>query len=208
MTKYIVSCSGGVDSVVLAHYLRSINKLYSVFHFRFKEPEEFSKKANTVVEDLMVSLNVPLYVAYESSEVLVNNKEATWRLQRYKALKELTEENNLQVAVGHHMDDQKTSYVLSFLKNSDRCFIPPLKVILENTVIRPFIILKWDKEKILDYAKKHNLRYVEDPYNVVGDRGTIDLILPDLKEIKQFEKVFEKKYENWWKKNLYNNLVV
>lgn len=203
--KYIVSCSGGVDSMALAHYLHKQGKLDSIFHFVYTNPPEFVLEAKTAVGILSDTLNVPLHLDYESKTPNSNNLESNWRHQRYKSLEKISKKLNTPAAVGHHMDDQLASYILSFLKNSSRCFIPPKNIIYNNTVYRPFIIEKFFKCDILEYAKENKIYYVDDPFNFYGDRSTVDLILPDLKNIKQTLPVFYKKYNKWYNKH-YSNL--
>lgn len=201
--KYICSCSGGVDSVVLCHYLKSKGQLDSIFHFVYSDPQDFSLSALRIVNSLHQTLNVPIFVGEEDYD-FDGNLEGNWRVQRYKKLAEVCKERRTMAAVGHHMDDQMTSYVLSKLKNSSRCFIPISAELYGAKVVRPFSMLRWNKEDIKKYSKENNLIYVEDPFNLVGDRSNVDLCLHRLKRIKQFKNIFSKTYEEWINKNYKN----
>lgn len=202
MEKYIVSCSGGVDSVVLAHWLHSKNQLHTIYHFVYNEPKEFSENALNVVKQMSLEWNVHLKISTEKSDN-INNKEYSWRKQRFESVYQYSKETGLKLALGHHLDDQMTSYVLSLIKESSRCFIPLENNLFGVDIIRPFLYdNSWDKDKIINYAVEHNLEYVEDPMNLIGDRSIIDLILPDLKQIQQFKPVFLKKYCKFLKKVL------
>lgn len=205
MTKHkaVVACSGGVDSVALCHYLKRLDKLESIFHLVYEDSIEFSEAALDCVQRLSKTLNVPLTVKRES-EILEtessNNKEKYWRDLRYRAISSLYK--NKTVCLAHHMDDQLTSYILSLLKDSARCFIPPINQYESTEILRPFTILGVDKAQIYQYVEKYQLEYVEDPMNSFGDRSTIDSILINLKLISQLMPIFKKKYKKYMSKVL------
>lgn len=206
--KYMVACSGGVDSMVLANYLHSLNKLDSLYHHVYLTPKEFSNDALKVVTNLSEDLKIPLYLTYEC--VSPNgNSEATWREQRYNGLSKYATERGIVAATGHHIDDQFTSYVLSKLKDSSRCFTPIRNRIQNVEVCRPFIYMGWDKSLIRGYAATQKVRYVEDPYNELysNQRATIDHILPMIKTIEQTVALFKKAHTNWVNQN-YEGLIL
>ena len=112
--KRVVACSGGIDSVVLAYYLASHGLIDEIFHYVYDEPAEFSKLALNCVRELSSRLNLPLVVIKESEQFCinkVNNKEENWRNKRYSALCHRYTEKDV-IYLGHHMDDQLTSFFL------------------------------------------------------------------------------------------------
>ena len=64
-------------------------------------------------------------------------------------------------------------------------------------VLRPYCLWMINKGEIEKLKDLFELDYVEDPMNTVGDRATVDLVLPDLKQIKQLLPIFNKKYQQY-----------
>lgn len=196
-----VACSGGIDSVSLVYVLGKHSILKSIYHFVYEEPACFVKEAYECVCELARMFEVPLYIKTEKDYIKQrgllssNNKENNWREMRYEGMREIYGKNKETICVAHHLDDQRTSYILSLLKKSSRCFIPIETQWKEITIFRPYLLNNVDKAALIEYQQKERFRYVEDPFNVVGDRSTIDLVLPDLMQIKQFDVHFKKQYE-------------
>lgn len=197
--KRVIACSGGIDSVVLAYYLNTVGLIDEIFHYVYEEPAEFSKLALNCVTELSSRLDLPLVVIKESDNTTTdksNNKELDWRNKRYHALSQMYTEEDV-IYLGHHMDDQLTSYILHLLKDSARCFIPPITKYNHLNIIRPYCLWMINKGEIERLRELFELDYVEDPMNTVGDRATVDLVLPDLKQIKQLLPIFNKKYQQY-----------
>lgn len=210
MEKYLVACSGGVDSVVLAHYLASQNKLKGLVHYKYLDPtnENFLISAQNVVFKLKELLNTKLFLGFGYENDVDKNKEKMWRNARYSYFSEVYKEEKCKIAIAHHLDDQLASYTLSLVKNSDRCFIKPLTVVNDTPIIRPFLLDKkdWYKKDIYKYFNLHNLEFAEDPENMnpCGDRCNAEIANFYLKKIPQFLPLFKKKYKTFLEKQNLN----
>lgn len=190
----IVAFSGGIDSAVLTHFLNLRKELTGIAHYVYDDPNSnFPKEALKVAEQTATKYKVPLYTNNTNNQYS-NNKEDNWRKQRYEFFKEIYLKTNSSFAFGHHLDDQLASYVLSFVKGSERCFIPPNTAVNDVPVIRPFTLQNVWKEDIRHYAETHNISYVEDPFNQYGDRYLAERASLNLREIHQFIPVFKKNY--------------
>lgn len=197
----LVAFSGGVDSAVLAHHLHQKNRLDGIVHYVYSDPEvQFVNEAKQLAIQTAEQYGVPLHINCREITVRSNNCENKWREQRYLFFNEVYQSTKQTIAVAHHMDDQLASYLLSLVKQSDRCFIPIDTKIKGTPIHRPFLKMQWWKETIRYYQKEHNVAYVEDPMNYRGDRYHAEKAIEQLRCITQFMPLFTKKYKQYLQK--------
>ena len=114
-TEFGLAFSGGVDSVVFAHYLKSQNKKFKLYFFNHGNDED--KKALAFAEAFSLKYNIELIT--NSDVVYIKEAEHKWRNARYKWL----ESFNVPIVTGHNLDDVVSGYLLFWIKGQEK-FIP------------------------------------------------------------------------------------
>jgi tRNA(Ile)-lysidine synthase len=167
--KIYVAYSGGVDSHVLLHALSELRSEFPhldlnaihIHHGMQKEADAWDEHCKAICR----ALNVP----YVSKKVLVEIKggdspEAEARKARYKAFESLIGDHYLLLA--QHLEDQTETCLLQLCRGSGikgLAAMPMQKKLGKGQMLRP--LLSVSKSSILDYAKQHDLKNIEDPSN-------------------------------------------
>jgi tRNA(Ile)-lysidine synthase len=150
--KVSVALSGGVDSVVLLHYLK---RNHDVTALHYVHDSEYALTELEFVTNMCKEWNVRLVVEYQTKPKSKDqSKEEGWREARYKFFKNVDE----TVCTGHTLNDAAEWYVFSSLNGAGHYM-----EYRHANVVRPFITTR--KEELLAYAKKHELTWLEDPSN-------------------------------------------
>ena len=154
-----VAFSGGVDSTVLLHALRAVPGSVAIHinHGLDAAAREWVRHCATVAREFGVRL--------ESQSVCVDahgNREQAARSARYAALRELLAAGDLLV-LGHHADDQAETRVWQLLTGREPGGMPTERRLGVGWLVRPLMGVK--RGQILDYARRHSLRWIEDPAN-------------------------------------------
>lgn len=142
-----VAVSGGVDSMALFDLTsRKKNFEVRILHFDHKTP--YAKRARKLVENLAQTTNTQIEIfEYEGSE----QTEFAWSNWRNKIM--LSFKTEVQTA--HHIDDSTESYLMRHRLIAEQ----------KQNIKRPFIAQKWSKKKILEYANRKKLYWLDDPTN-------------------------------------------
>lgn len=153
--KFIVACSGGMDSMVLVDFLlRYPQNIFDLAFFDHGTKDcERAKEflLNWCYENKMTIHTDKVSCSKPKGESL----EEYWRNQRYGFLDSF----NIPVLTGHHLDDVVESWVMSSIKGGNPKLIPYRR----GKVIRPFLLVS--KKEIKEWAEKNSLEYVEDLSN-------------------------------------------
>ena len=153
--KMNIAVSGGVDSMVILDFLRrgphAIDAIY-VNHC-----SQYSQYADDFVRRYCASHGIN----FKSRKINPDkpagrSQEDWWREERYKILEELSDGN--PVVTAHHANDAMETWVFSCLNGNPK-LIPEERGIY----IRPF--LTTTKEQILDWAKRKEVPFIQDPSN-------------------------------------------
>lgn len=207
-----VAVSGGVDSVVLLHVLRSMGFACSVVHIDhgLRGPESDADRA--FVQELCAQLRVPCLVFQVDVEARMSSggisKQMAARELRYEVFQSL-HADGAPIALAHHRDDALETFFLHLLRGTGSngwATIPP-KV---GAFIRPFIDV--DRLRIEAYASEHGINFREDTSNTSdaylrnrvrhellplmealrpGARSTIARSLSALRELTALAKEYE-----------------
>lgn len=152
--KVNIAFSGGVDSLAAAHFLRNGNRDITLLHFN--HGCEFSDRIEDECRQRAESLGLPIVVGQHDGSERPKGRslEDHWRRSRYRFLRSFPE----KTITCHHLDDAVETFVWSSLHGNGK--IIPVE---SATIIRPFLLTK--KQLLIDYATKHGLEAVHDPYN-------------------------------------------
>ena len=162
--KIVVALSGGVDSVVLLHFLNT-NYSGSVRAVHINHNlSEFSNDWKEFCENLCVIHNIE-FKCIDLNIINSSNIEENARKCRYNSLKsDITSSEILCTA--HHQDDQAETLLLQLFRGSGvagLASMPKCKKFGESFLYRP--LLNVTKQQINDYASENHLEWVEDDSN-------------------------------------------
>ena len=179
-----VALSGGVDSVVLLHLLHQLQKTHHftlkashVHHGLSKNADKWVKFCEKLCAKLSISLDVN-YIQLPQKKSLGIEGEAR-RLRYEKLLKSKTD----LVVLAHHEDDQAETFLLQLIRGAGVKGLSSMSHFDDRRRLwRP--LLNASRTDIESYAKKHQLKWIEDEsnQNIDFDRNFIRYkVLPILK---------------------------
>ena len=187
-TKFLLACSGGLDSVVLAHLFNEGEMDFALAHCNFRLRGEESNADEQFVSKLAKTMKKAFFVTHFDTVGHVNQHKVSVqmaaRTMRYTWFDTILKENNIsKLVTAHHGDDDLETFLINLSRGTG---IDGLTGIPSKTdkLYRP--LLKFSREQLADYAKSNNLNWREDKSNMDTKylRNKIRLeIIPTLKEL-------------------------
>ena len=165
--QILVGFSGGLDSTVLPALLCDIvpaQRLCAV-HINHGLSDN-ADKWQSHVEGFCQSRGVQLLCETVSVDGAGEGLEAAARKARYEVFTRLLQTDGL-LFLGHHADDQVETVLYRLLRGSGSkglSGIPDSRTLAEGRLMRP--LLQWQKSQLQDFAKQHNLTWIEDETNL------------------------------------------
>jgi tRNA(Ile)-lysidine synthase len=166
-SKCILACSGGLDSVVLAHLFNVAGVDFDIAHCNFQLRGSESDGDEQFVRTLAISLTKKIHVTkFDTNSYVLNNKvniQVAARELRYAWFAEIMQDNVIDTLVtAHHADDNLETFVINLSRGTG---IEGLTGIPEktDTISRP--LLPFSRTQILEYAEAENLTWREDKSN-------------------------------------------
>ncbi len=154
-SNVIVACSGGIDSMVITHFLlqgrRNVKLAY------FNHDTFHSKKAQDFVEAYANENNLDLFVGKVKGTKGKRSMEEFWRDERYSFFNRIKTEFLITC---HHLDDAVETWIMSAMHG--KCKLIPYA--RGSKIYRPFLMTS--KKTIKNYAERKNVKWVEDPTNI------------------------------------------
>jgi len=161
----VIALSGGIDSVVLLHFLNShypgnIRAIH-INHNLSKHSKDWSLFCKELchkqdIEFKSIDINIKTS----------SNVEENARKKRYNSLKSELSKNEV-LCTAHHQEDQSETFLLQLFRGSGvagLASMPKMKSFADTFLYRPFLNIS--KQLIVDYATKYNLNWVEDDSNI------------------------------------------
>lgn len=165
--KFLLACSGGLDSVVLAHLCNVTQLNFDIAHCNFQLRGAESIGDKEFVSDLADKLNKKIYITnFDTASYVLNNKvniQIAARELRYTWFTEIMQQNEINTLVtAHHADDNLETFVINLSRGTG---IDGLTGIPEktDTISRP--LLYFSRAAILAYAEAESLVWREDSSN-------------------------------------------
>lgn len=164
----LVACSGGSDSVALAHLLQAVAKplhlTLTLAHINHGIRASAAQD-EAVVMAVSATLNLPLRVV---APQIRRRDEATLRDARYAALAEIAREISATVvATGHTANDQTETILLALFRGTgpDGLGGMPVRRALADGVdlVRP--LLRMERQELRAYVAAAGLPFAVDPTN-------------------------------------------
>lgn len=185
---YLFACSGGVDSMVLAHLLLEIGQDFEIAHVNFGLRGSESDQDEALVKEWCGQNEVPFHSHHPQTQFYASEQKVSIQMAardiRYSWFEELRKKDQLSgIILAHHQDDQLETIFLNLLRGTGLDGIQGMAD-KKDYLIRP--LLPFSKEEILDYARTHRINWREDSSNQKTDykRNKLRLhALPALYEV-------------------------
>ena len=108
---------------------------------------------------------IPILVEKVVVEKSGHGLESDARAARYRLFEQQLQQGDILLQ-GHHADDQAETVIMRLMRGSGvrgLAAIPVQRPLGQGRVIRP--LLACSRQQIIDYARNHNLSWIEDPSN-------------------------------------------
>ena len=161
--RFLLGVSGGVDSVVLAHLLYTLEIDFGIAHVNYGLRGADSDADEQLVRDLAASLGVACHVTQAPIDPTASGIQEKARDLRYNWFSEVLESNAYStILTAHHADDQLETLFMRLTRGSG---LEGLGGIQDNKglLVRP--LLPFQKDEILAFAKEQKLHWREDVSN-------------------------------------------
>lgn len=159
---YIISVSGGVDSVVLLHMLatrKPDNISYIVAHYDHGIRPDSAQDLEFVRS---LAKKYDLNFISEQGQLGSGASEELARQSRYGFLRKIKNEFKAEkIITAHHQDDLLETMILNILRGTSPRGLAPMQG--HKDILRP--LLNKRKSEILEYARQHKLKWREDSTN-------------------------------------------
>ena len=152
--KVTIACSGGIDSMVVAHFLRQSRRKVNLAYFNHDTAH--SRKAEDFVKHYADQNNLNLEVGRVEGTKGKRSMEEFWRDERYSFFNSI--KSNFIITC-HHLDDCVETWLMSSFHGQGK-LIPYKR---GENIFRPFLMTS--KKTIKDYAERKGVEYIEDPSN-------------------------------------------
>lgn len=166
----LLACSGGIDSVVLAHVLHSIGRNFALVHCNFRLRGEESTRDVELVQNLAKKLGVAFYLRRFHTRAYAQQRGISIQMAardlRYQYFEELMRSGGFHyVCTAHHLDDSLETLLLNFSRGTGLAGLT--RIGHRDTILRP--LQEISKSNIKAYAQKHQLVWREDGSNAKTD---------------------------------------
>lgn len=182
----LVAVSGGLDSMVLLHLMKSLQLNIIAAHCNFGLRGHESDEDAHFVRSYCEMHRIRCFVKQFDTKHPKNSIQVAARNIRYHWFDKLCDSLQLDyIATAHHSDDHLETFLINFTRGSG---LGGLKGIpLQNrNIVRP--LLSFSKAQLLNFAQTHKLVWREDSSNATDDylRNSIrHHVVPALKAVDQ-----------------------
>lgn len=190
--KVVVGLSGGMDSMVLTHVLKTLGYEVIVAHLNHQLRGLEADNDEAFVIETAKDWNLP-YVSKKAVIPEDKNIENSARHLRYSFLEETRVAYRADlIAVGHQFDDQIETILMHDQRGSGLRGRRGMRI-LKGKILRPLIDIP--RREIEAYVKEYGLGYVTDASNLdmSYERNRIrHEVVPELRRIEGFEDQIRK----------------
>jgi tRNA(Ile)-lysidine synthase len=184
--RLLLACSGGLDSVVLAHLLHEHNFNFSIVHCNFQLRGKEADEDAIFVLELARSLDVVFHCTIFSTKQEQRPGESLQmaaRRLRYNYFEKLLDEYNYRfLLTGHHLDDGLETLLINLNRGTGLAGLRG--VVSANRTLRPLGTIP--RAALAAFAGEENIAWREDASNAGSDylRNQIrHALIPTLKDV-------------------------
>ena len=186
--KVLMTVSGGIDSMVMAHLFLKQDYKIGIAHCNFSLRAAESDKDEELVRKFASEHNIPFFtVRFETKTFAKKNRlsvQMAARDLRYKWFEEIRKENGYDlIAVAHNLNDNIETLLINLTRGTGLAGMAGMKP-SSNNIIRPLLFAT--RRIISTYRDQHSIVFREDKSNADTKyiRNKIrHLVIPVLKEI-------------------------
>ena len=195
--RFILTCSGGVDSMVMAYLFKLLNVNCILAHVNYGLRGIDADNAEKLVQKTALQFNWPFEVLNAKNEMQAHKGESTQmaaRRIRYDWFDKIRNKHAAEYLVlAHHKEDQIETFFIQLLRAASGEGLSGMQV-LRDFYFRP--LLEISKLELIAFAHKNKIIWEEDGSNEKDDylRNKIrHHILPAIKEINpnSIEAIFK-----------------
>jgi len=163
--KYLLACSGGVDSIALFHLLIEKNIKFDVITINYNFREQ-SKEEVKNIKELCIKNNKKLYL-HENKQKIKTNMEKEARDIRYNFFDKTMKENNYKgLITGHNLNDRVEWFLMQLTKGAGLKELLGMEKISyrnEYQILKPLI--ETEREEIEKYIQEKKIKSFYDESN-------------------------------------------
>ncbi len=165
--KFLVACSGGIDSVVLVNLLARLNLDFVIAHCNFQLRGYESDLDAYFVEDLARKINRKVIIKDFNAEAYAEEKRLSIQLAarelRYQWFAKLLDQYQLiKLVTAHQSDDNLETFLINLSRGTG---LDGLTGIPERNAFLSRPLLPFSRDDIMAYAQKEHLQWREDLSN-------------------------------------------
>ncbi|MGB5171900.1 MAG: tRNA lysidine(34) synthetase TilS [Eudoraea sp.] len=165
--KFLVACSGGIDSVVLVNLLARLNLDFVIAHCNFQLRGYESDLDAYFVEDLARKVNRKAIIKDFNAEAHAEEKRLSIQLAarelRYQWFAKLLDQYQLiKLVTAHQSDDNLETFLINLSRGTG---LDGLTGIPERNAFLSRPLLPFSRDDIMAYAQKEHLQWREDLSN-------------------------------------------
>ncbi|MFD2144065.1 tRNA lysidine(34) synthetase TilS [Mucilaginibacter antarcticus] len=199
----LAAVSGGMDSVLMVHLLKSSGFKFAIAHCNFKLRGAEADADQQFCEQLAQQLGAPFHtVSFDTQYHATTQKtsiQMAARELRYQWFEQLRQQHNYTaIALAHHQNDTIETILLNLVRGTG---IAGLHGILPKNghLVRPLLFLS--RQQIAHLVSENDLTYVEDSSNASTKYARNKLrhdVIPKLQELNpSLEKTFENNLQHF-----------
>ena len=202
----IMGVSGGIDSMVLLHALKSVHDSITVAHINYKLRAEDSNEDALLVERISKTYDLPFRILENDLKADLEknggNLQEKARNIRYAFFNSLKQEySDSKIVLAHHQNDQIENFWMQMARGGGIGAMSGMKINSEE-IFRPLLLTS--KTQIHEYANKYNVEWRKDCSNDVNSYTRNiwrNVLIPELKKstphldqsVLKLQEVFEQK---------------
>ncbi len=165
--KYLLTVSGGMDSVVMTDLISKSGFDFGISHCNFSLRGEESDNDEEFVLKLADKLKKTFHTKrFDTLKYARENKcsvQEAAREQRYEWFHELCNKHSYtKILTAHHQDDSIETFFINLVRGSGPAGLRGISM-NNGKIIRPLLFAR--KEEIVSYAQKEKLSYRDDSSN-------------------------------------------
>jgi tRNA(Ile)-lysidine synthase len=184
----LLTVSGGIDSMVMAHLFLQLDYKIGIAHCNFCLRARESDKDEELVHQFAKDHNISFYnTRFETKAFAKKNRlsvQMAARDLRYNWFEEIRMKNGYDsIAVAHNMNDNIETMLINLTRGTGLTGMAGMKPVSKR-IVRPLLFAT--RQDILNYSNRYNIVFREDKSNTDTKyiRNKIrHLVIPVLKEI-------------------------